>query len=232
MKGKFHPKNNITLNPSGNESILDVIGRVSMKRRRFMITTAATSAVTVLGDISLGGFLKTVAAATVPAGLGFGGIGFESIEPNLLNPATGLLEKDLVTVPQGYTAKVLSAWGDPIMPGAPDWLPDASQDAAAQEKQVGMNNDGMHFFPLPGRSFLKRTSGLQVPVQGRAYNNRGLLCVNHEYTQEQFLHPDGNGSETVMTIEKARKSQAAHGVSIRETSKNRFGNNWSVECIS
>ncbi len=226
MKGQFHPKNDITINPSGNESIRDVMGRLSMKRRRFVMTAVGASAVTVLGDMTLGGFLQTVSAAPVPAGLGFGGIGFESIEPNLRNPATGLLEKDLVTVPKGYTARILSAWGDPIMPGAPNWLPNASQDAAAQEKQVGMNHDGMHFFPLPGRSYLNRTAGLSVPVEGRAYNNRGIMCVNHEYTQEHFLHPDGIA---VMTIEKARKSQAAHGVSIQEISKDRFGNSWSVD---
>ncbi|MDB9375074.1 PhoX family protein [Nodularia sphaerocarpa] len=229
MKGHLHPKNDITINPSGNESILDVIGRASMKRRRFVMTAVGTSALTVLGDISLSGFLQTVEAAPVPAGLGFGGIGFESIEPNLRNPATGKLEKDLVTVPKGYTARILSAWGDPIMPGAPNWFPDASQDAATQEKQVGMNHDGMHFFPLPGRSYLNRTSGLQVPLEGRTYNNSGILCVNHEYTQEEFLHPGGNATSTVMTIEKARKSQAAHGVSIQEIAKDRFGKNWSVD---
>ncbi|TVP62386.1 MAG: PhoX family phosphatase [Nodularia sp. (in: Bacteria)] len=229
MKGYHHPKNDITINPSGNESILNVIGR-NMKRRRFVITAAGASAFTVLSDMTLGGFLQTVEAAPVPAGLGFPGMGFESIEPNRLNPATGLLEKDLVTVPKGYTARILSAWGDPIMPGGPDWLPNASQDAAAQEKQVGMNQDGMHFFPLPGRSFLNRTAGLPVPVEGRAYNNRGILCVNHEYTQEYFLHTDSNDvNDTEMTIEKARKSQAAHGVSIQDISKDRFGNNWSVD---
>ncbi|MEA5515654.1 PhoX family phosphatase [Nodularia sp. UHCC 0506] len=228
MKGHLHPKNDITINPSGNESILDVIGRVSMKRRRFITTTAAATAATVFSDIAISGFLQTVEAAPVPAGLGFAGIGFESIEPNLLNPATGVLQKDLVTVPKGYTAKVLVAWGDPIMPGAPDWLPDASQDAAAQEKQSGMNHDGMHFFPLPGRSYLNRTAGLPAVVEGRAYNNRGLLCVNHEYTQEIFLHPTGNTSDAEMTIEKARKTQAAHGVSVQEVVKDRFGNSWSV----
>ncbi|AFZ59192.1 PhoX family phosphatase [Anabaena cylindrica FACHB-243] len=228
MKGQFHPKNDTTINPSGNESILDVIDRVSIKRRRFITTAVGASVMTVLGDMTLGGFFQTVEAAPIPAGIGFAGIGFESIEPNLRNPVTGLLEKDLVTVPKGYTARVLSAWGDPIMPGAPNWLPDASQDAAAQEKQVGENQDGMHFFPLPGRSFLNRTAGLPVAVEGKAYNNSGLLCVNHEYTQEQFLHVDGNTSNETMTIEKARKSQAAHGVSVQEISKDRFGNSWSV----
>ncbi|MDB9316411.1 PhoX family protein [Nodularia spumigena] len=225
MKGHLHPKNNITLNPSGNESIRDVIGRVSMKRRRFIMTAVGASALTVLGDVTIGGLLQTVAASPVPAGLGFAGFSFESIEPNLLNPATGLLEKDLVSVPQGYKAQVLLAWGDPIMPGAPNWSPDASQDAAAQEKQVGMNHDGMHFFPIPGRTYLSQISNLPAPFGGRTYNSRGILCVNHEYTQEQFLHPDGLDE---VTIEKVRKSQAAHGVSVVEISKDRFGNNWSV----
>lgn len=231
MKGQFHPKNEITINPSGNDSIRDVIGRVSMKRRRFIMTAVGTSALTVLGDISLNSFLQTVEAAPVRPGVGFAGIGFKSIPPNRLNPTTGKLEKDLVSVPPGYTARILSAWGDPIMPGAPNWLSDASQDAAAQEKQVGENHDGMHFFPLPGQSFLSRTAGLPIAVEGRAYNNRGILCVNHEYTQEQFLHGSDSNiiDETEMTIEKARKSQAAHGVSIQDISKDRFGNSWSVD---
>lgn len=225
MKGRFHPKNNITINPSGNESILDVIGRVSMKRRRFVMTAVGTSVLTAVGNVTVGGFLQTVEAAPVPAKPDFGGIGFESVEPNLPNPQTGLLEKDLVSVPEGYTARILSAWGDPIMPGAPDWQPDASQDAAAQEMQVGDNHDGMHFFPLPAQSYYNRTSGLDKPVEGRAYNRRGILCVNHEYTQEHLLHVGGIEE---MTIQKARKSQAAHGVSIQEISRGTFGNSWSV----
>lgn len=110
MKGRFHPKNNLTLNPSGNESIRDVIDRVSLSRRRFIMTAVGTSVLTVLGDVSIGGFLQSVDAAPIPKGTGFAGIGFKSIPPNLLNPATGFLEKDLVSVPEGYTAKVLIAW--------------------------------------------------------------------------------------------------------------------------
>ncbi|MBD2438122.1 PhoX family phosphatase [Nostoc sp. FACHB-110] len=227
MKGSLHPKNNVTLNPSGNESIRDVINRVSMSRRRFIVTAASASALTVVGEVSIGGFLRSVEAAPIPVKPGFGGIGFKSIPPNLNNPVTGLLEKDLVSVPKGYKAEVLVAWGDPIMPGAPDWLVDASQDAAAQEKQYGMHNDGMHYFSLPperviGRSVSSLARSLRnilgLPV------NRGLLCVNHEYTQEEILHPDGLIS--LVTIEKVRKSQAAHGVSVVEIFKT--GNKWRV----
>lgn len=236
MKGRFHPKNDATLNPSRNESIRDVIDRVSVSRRRFIMTAVGTSVLTVLGDVSIGGFLQSVEAAPIPKGTGFGGIGFEAVPPNLGNPATGLLEKDLVSVPEGYTAKILAAWGDPIMPGAPDWLPDASQDAAAQEMQVGMHHDGMHYFPLapgnpPGNPLgnpVSRTVGSQARSLRSFLNqpiNRGLLCVNHEYTHEAILHgPEGLTPN--VTIAKVRKSQAAHGVSISEISKT--GNDWSV----
>jgi hypothetical protein len=209
MKGSSHPKNDVSLNPSGNESIRDIIARVGMNRRRFIVTAASTAALTVAGEVSIHGFLSSVEAAPIPPGRGFGGIGFESVPPNLNNPATGLLEKDLVTVPMGYEAEILVAWGDPIMPSGATWLADASQDAAAQEKQLGMHADGMHYFPLRWRGF-----GLKV--------NHGLLCVNHEYTHEEILHPDG--ILTNMTIAKARKSQAAHGVSVVEIFKD--GKGW------
>ncbi|MBW4683866.1 MAG: PhoX family phosphatase [Komarekiella atlantica HA4396-MV6] len=241
MKGSLHPKNNQTINPSGNESIRDVIERVSMKRRRFILTAVGTSVLTVLGDVSISGFLQSVEATPIPEGTGFGGIGFKSIPPNLNNPATGLLEKDLVSVPAGYKAEVLIAWGDPIMPGAPDWLSNASQNAAAQEKQFGMHADGMYYFPLPQERFIGQTlSSLRRSARSFLNQplNRGLLCVNHEYTQEEILHPDGltftPATETTpesgipgsqVTIEKVRKSQAAHGVSVVEIFKN--GNKWS-----
>ncbi|AUT03240.1 twin-arginine translocation pathway signal protein [Nostoc sp. CENA543] len=228
MKGRFHPKNNVTLNPSRNESIRDVIDRVSMSRRRFIMTAASASVLTVVGEVSLGGFLQSVEAAPIPKGTGFGGIGFKSVPPNLFNPTTGVLEKDLVSVPEGYTAKVLFAWGDPIMPGAPTWLADASQDAAAQAMQVGMHHDGMHYFPLSPGNVVGRTVSSQARSLRSFLNqdiNNGLLCVNHEYTHESILH--GSEGLSPVTIQKVRKSQAAHGVSVVEITKQ--GNDWTYK---
>jgi secreted PhoX family phosphatase len=54
---------------------------------------------------------------------------------------------------------------------------------------------------------------------------RGLLCINHEYTHEAILHPDGLDEQSgglpgsVATIAKIRKSQAAHGVSVGKADK-------------
>ncbi|HEY6510302.1 MAG TPA: PhoX family phosphatase, partial [Vicinamibacterales bacterium] len=94
------------------------------------------------------------------------------------------------------------------------------QTAADQEKQFGMHCDGQHFFPFATRG----ASG--------ASSDRGVYCVNNEYTHEGILHPDGlfpgNGGlpGSVVTIAKVRKSQAAHGVSILELRK--VAGKWGV----
>jgi secreted PhoX family phosphatase len=82
---------------------------------------------------------------------------------------------DSVVVPAGYEAALLYKWGDPTgIPGAmPAWRPDASTSAADQALQAGMHHDGMHFFPLARDG------------------QRGLLVLNHEYTDEALLHADG-----------------------------------------
>ena len=44
---------------------------------------------------------------------------------------------DTVVVPEGYTWQVVNAWGDPIMPGAPEFKPDASQSRRGAGDAVG-----------------------------------------------------------------------------------------------
>ncbi len=206
MKGTKHPKNDLTINPSGNASIRDVIGQVDPSRRRFMQGSVGAGALAAAGGLTLSGLVNTVEAAPIPPGLGFPGIGFESIPPTL-NPVP-----DVVTVPPGYTAELFVAWGDPIMPGGAAFVADASQTAADQLKQFGMHNDGMHFFPFAGRG-------------GQPASDRGVLCVNNEYTHEEILFPDGQVGSGY-TIAKTRKSQAAHGVSALEA--RRINGDWSV----
>jgi len=209
MKGSQHPTNEVTINPSGNESILDVIGRTEVSRRQFVRTGLHASTLAAVGGMTLGGIVTTVEGAPNAAApkKGFGGIGFESIPPSLAPVA------DEVRVPEGYSVGVLAAWGDPIMPGAPEWFEDATQDAAAQAMQFGMHNDGMHFFPFAW--------------QGRPSSRRGLLCVNHEYTHEEILHgAEGLTGGSGVTVEKVRKSQAAHGVAVVDVVRHR--GRWTI----
>jgi hypothetical protein len=116
-------------------------------------------------------------------------------------------QADQVVVPPGYTAQVLYAWGDPISDG-PAFKPDASNTAAEQMIQAGMHHDAIHFFPLP---------------PGSDNSTRGLLVLNHEYTDDGLLHPDGMEP---WTTEKVAKSQAAHGVSVIEVAFE--GGQWRV----
>ena len=111
---------------------------------------------------------------------------------------------DKLTIPPEYAAQIIYKWGDPtgVVGAMPAFKPDASNSAAEQALQAGMHHDGMHFFPLD------------------AGGKRALLVLNHEYTDEQLLHSDGN---TVWTLEKTRKSQHAMGVSVIELVKTASG---------
>ena len=137
----------------------------------------------------LGGVLAPLTAACQSAPVsGATLLGFRGVPPG---------RADAVTVPEGYVAQVLVPWGEPVgVPGRmPAWTPDASHSAADQAVMMGMHHDGLQFFPLEGSS------------------TRGLLVMNHEYTDDGLLHPDGLQN---WSAEKVRKAQAAHGLSVVE----------------
>ena len=72
-----------------------------------------------------------------------------------------------------------------------------------------MRHDGMQFFPLP---------------PGSDSATRGLLAVNHEYTDDGLLHP---GGMEPWTADKVAKSQAAHGVA---SSRSRSAGTGGASC--
>lgn len=114
---------------------------------------------------------------------------------------------DTVTVPEGYIAQVIAPWGEPVgLAGfSPAFKFDASNSAAEQAVQMGMHHDGMHYFASAGHA-------------------GGLLAINHEYSDDGLLHPDGLAN---WSAEKVRKSQAAHGVSVIEVRQAADGS-WQV----
>ena len=117
---------------------------------------------------------------------------------------------DNLVVPSEYQAQVLYRWGDVIgsAAGMPAFKSDGSNTWQEQELQAGMHLDGMEFFPLP-------------KAAGQA--QRGLLAVNHEYTDDGLLHADGMKT---WNADKVRKSQAATGVSVVEIAQQ--GSVWKV----
>ena len=109
-------------------------------------------------------------------------------------------------VAPGYSADVLMRWGDPVLPGAPAFDPHA-QSADAQRKQFGYNNDFIGYIPLP---------------PGSGNPEHGLLCINHEYTDEEVMFP-GLGkydqAHAGVTREIVDIEMACHGGSIIEIKK-------------
>ena len=115
-------------------------------------------------------------------------------------------------IADGYAADVLLRWGDPITADAPEFDV-MNQTAAAQLKQFGYNNDYVGFWPL------------------NEDHSRGVLCVNHEYTNEEVMFPglgrqDRDGFQG-MTAELVDIEMAAHGGSVVEIAKGEDGK-WSL----
>jgi uncharacterized protein len=136
---------------------------------------------------TLSGLLASISGCASSAAAGGPLLGFKSVPVSTA---------DTVVVPEGYSAQVIAAWGDPAGLSGENaaFKTDASNTAAEQESQLGMHHDGIHFFAQNG-------------------STSGLLVMNHEYADDGLLHPDGMAT---WTAQKVRKSQAAHGVSVIE----------------
>lgn len=132
-------------------------------------------------------------------------IGFEEVPPS---------SDDTLVVPEGYTWHALIPWGTPLLPGAPPFAEDASNTAAEQALQIGFNHDGMHYFPLP--------------LFG---DYRGLLVVNHEYTDANIIYSAAQGPAITPDAagkEKVAKALAGHGISVVAIRKNLWTRKWEV----
>jgi secreted PhoX family phosphatase len=116
---------------------------------------------------------------------------------------------DQVTVPAGYRVRPLVRWGDRILPGAPPFDP-YQMTAQAQAQQFGYNCDFVGFLPLP---------------LGSNNSTRGLLVVNHEYTNPEIMFPDYDPKNP--TRQQVDVELAAHGLSVVEVQRGEDGL-WSV----
>jgi secreted PhoX family phosphatase len=116
-------------------------------------------------------------------------------------------------VAEGYEAQTLIRWGDPISAGAPPFDP-LDQTADKQSQQWGYNNDYVGYMPLP--------RGSQSP-------DRGLLCVNFEYTDTHLMFPGlKEGDVAQVTKAQTEIELAAHGHAIVEIARDNATNRWSV----
>jgi len=117
-------------------------------------------------------------------------------------------------VAEGYDADVLISWGDKVLPGAAAFDPQ-TQTPAKQAAQFGYNNDYLGYIPIEG-------------------SRRGLLVVNHEYTNEELMFPSLSGRQDLrnvrfkeMTRDLVDIEMMAHGGSVLEVARGANGK-WSV----
>ncbi|MCW9058662.1 MAG: PhoX family phosphatase [Gammaproteobacteria bacterium] len=196
-------------NHSGNPDFASVLEK-RMSRRDIMRGSLAAAVAGVFAASGAGtalarpGFLPPQAKGRPPFGLK-GELGFTPVPVSIA---------DTTVVPAGYSAKPFLPWGTPICGHYPAYLEGGLNSGADQECQIGMNHDGIHYFPM-GR--------------GDKASRHGLICMNHEYIDQPKLHPNGptvvNGVRVVE--DEVRKEIAAHGVSVVEVREVAHGN-WEV----
>jgi secreted PhoX family phosphatase len=199
-----HDTDDLGSNPTDNPHLADLIeARVS---RRAVLGGGLAAAVGFFG----GGLLPPAVAGAGPAAAAASArrpraktrLGFTEVPPS---------SADTVVVPDGYVAEVLVPWGTPLFANSPAWAPDASNTAADQALQVGFNHDGMHLFPLG---------------EGPERNRRGLLVINHEYTDASQIYTAAQGEAITPDAagrEKVAKALAGHGVTVVEVRRRADG---------
>ncbi len=108
-------------------------------------------------------------------------------------------------VPQGYTTDILLKWGDHLFDeSAPEFDP-FKQTETDQLQRFGYNNDYIGFVQLD--------------------ENRGLLCVNHEYTSTPLMFSGiQDGFPNSIKLEHVMVELAALGGSVVELKRD--GNRW------
>lgn len=176
-----------------------------------------------IGDvISRRQLLKTLAAAGAAAMLAPSTEAVEKLAPSVnraVNPSTLTFEEvahglSLDTeVAEGYEVEVLLRWGDPILSEAAAFDP-WQQTAERQLGQFGYNCDFIAFLPLP-------------PLSNGA--PRGLLCVNHEYTNTNLMLPGITGPQALLQLprEMVDVELAALGHTVCEIQLEKHG--WAVQ---
>lgn len=191
----------LSVNLSENALFASVVNR-AINRRGFLKMGSGLAAT---------GFLAGPLAGCTSLGQG---------SPSLLGfKAVAASSADTVTVAEGYTARPFVPWGTPLFSTGPGshWKGDGSETAADQARQVGENHDGMHFFPIDGRS-----------------SNEGLLVINHEYTsvvKGRYITLFGSPAGPANSLDRVNKAMNAWGCSVIHIRKD-TGGQWAVELDS
>ncbi|MDI3512148.1 MAG: uncharacterized protein PWQ61_2915 [Betaproteobacteria bacterium] len=163
-----------------------------------------------------------VGAATLTGCAATGGQGPANPVNQLGFKAVAKHTLDKVVVPEGYSAQIIYALGDPLTPQAPAFRNDGTDTAFDQ--RAGDHHDGIEWFGLDAQGKPSTTAAL-----------RGLLAMNHEATTDEkltsfFIHADGGKASLPRPAAEVDKELMIHGLSVVEVQSD--GKRWSYKPAS
>ena len=179
-------------NQSGNPYIGDVLASAISRRAMLSGSAAGAAALVVTGAGGSSAAAATSGAAALRRPARISELAFSPVAPN---------KRDNITVPQGFRYDVVARWGDPVVAGARRFNP-YRQSPESQAGQFGYNCDYVGFLSLD--------------------DDRALLAVNHEYTDEVLMFPEGYYDED----EIKRIAMQAHGMSVIEIRRRGRDGGW------
>lgn len=180
-----HEDDMTVLSDQGTGDVFAELLRRHLSRRGLLRGSAVAGALALVAPLAGTGHAATTAAA--------GKLASRSYIPIPPQPATA---PDIV-VAVGHQWAPLLKWGDPIRANGPAWDPE-HQTAEKQAQQVGYNCDFIGWHPLP--------------FNGRS--PRGLLWVNHEYTNPELMFAGYDADNP--TREQVDVELEAHGGTVVE----------------
>ena len=194
-------------NPSNNPTLHGVV-EAFLSRRDLLRGTASAAALAAFGGLGI----SPARATGRPSNGHEHGRGRRGLELDFAPVPKN--RDDAVTIPDGYSYRVVYRLGDPIKSGVPDSMNNGLDTPESFAFRAGDHHDGMSYFGLG-------PFGRRRPDS----SDRGLLCMNHEAITPSYLHPTGQtivaGTRTVP--DEVRKEFFVHGVSIIEVSKTSEG---------
>ena len=173
------------INPKPEENDFDRIVEIALSRRELFKGVVAVGGVAALGQH----FFNQAAQAAETR------FAFSPIATNSL---------DDITVPEGYSAQVVTRWGDPLWSDVAEFDHATRGTAESQARAFGDNIDGMEVYP---------------------HGDHMILVVNNEYTNRIVMW--GNREEgKFQTDDDVKKGKAAHGVTVVEIARD--GDEWNI----
>jgi secreted PhoX family phosphatase len=194
-------------NTTANASFESVLGTRLSRRSLFKGASLVGAAA---GATALSGCATTTDKGAAHA---INTLGFKPVAKSLA---------DAVVVPEGYTAHVIYALGDPLTGQTPAFKNDGTDTDWGN--RAGDHHDGIEWFGLDASGQASDT-----------FASRGLLAMNHEATTDEklssfFIHANGGTATLPRPAAEIDKELMIHGISVAEVQTD--GKQWAYKPAS